>query len=181
MGSSKYYKTEHYAKVLEFTKTVTLFKTKRKTFLDRTNVKNTIIMTHVLSNFVRLAGPWDGLRGSVNYKRIFPRCLPAGGPATPWDAHVMEWQRELVQDGHILEDEMLSPASICMLINWAVAKQPANAAWKAKKIAWSRNIALATGFMLHRDVMKLEELNYPEGLHISPVTSPEDQEDQDDV
>lgn len=157
-----YLDSEHAAKVQAFAAQVTQLKTQKANYLGRTQIKNQLIMRHYYNRLMEISGPYDGRGAANNYtKSGMPRKLKRGGPETSWDVHVLAWQLELVKDQLLLREEVLSPASVGMLTNWALTQQVAKNRSTSHSIAWWRRPAIHAGWLLLRDQLALEEKNFP--------------------
>lgn len=182
MARTNYLDTEHGKRVIAHAPNVVKLKTKGTTFLGRTQVKNQLIMRHIFDRLVETCGPFDGLGAAVNYRKSgMPVKLKWGGPETPFDVHVLSWELELVEAGYIEREEILSLASIVMSLRWAITSQLATELWRANRIIRYRRPAIQAGWLLVRDQLKLEELNFPPGYTFSEVTKEADEEAEPDV
>jgi len=170
-GKVYYLKSDHCAKVQAAGATMPRAKTKKALFTSRTQAKNSIILRHVFERLREVCGPYDGLRGAHCYKKSSePRKLFWGGPATPFDIHVMDWQLELVEEGLITKQEVLSPGSIVMHMKWAIANSCFKELWKVNRMTFARRPALQAGWLLVQDQLALEKLNFPHGYTFDAVT-----------
>ncbi len=159
-----YIETEHYRSVIEASKTTPLKKVKRNLFMNKADAKNYMIMRHVFERLRDTCGVFDGMRGAVNYARSgVPRAMKLG-QAKSFDVHMVEWQMELVREGHIQPKGMLAPASIMMHIAWAITAQKYSATFRVHQATVIRRAAVNAGWLLIADLVKLEELNFPEGF-----------------
>lgn len=177
MSRINYLDTEHSKRVLAHSPNVMKLKTKSTNFLCRTQAKNQLIMRHLFDRLVETCGPYDGLGAAINYRKSgMPNKLKWGGPETPFDAHILAWELELVEHGVINREEILGMASIGMNIRWAITSQRATDLWRAGRIILNRRPAAQAGWLLMRDQIKLEELNFPHG-HIFKEVAKEQTED----
>lgn len=171
MTRISYLDTEHCRQVMAHAPDTIKLKTRGTNFLRRAQVKNQLIMRHIFDRLVETCGPYDGLGAQLNYKKsIMPVKLKWGGPKTPFDVHVLAWQLELVKDELISREEVLSPASICMAMKWAATSQLAKDLEVTSNIIYWRRPAVQAGWLLVRDQLKLEELNFPHGYTFEEVT-----------
>jgi hypothetical protein len=165
MRKNAYVTSEHFKKVVAATPGATMAKHCGTIYMGRTQIKNAIIQRHLFDRLVQTCGPFDGRRGANNYKRSgMPINLRWGGPETPFDVHMLAWQMELVDAGLIELGEILSPASICMIMKWAITAQQADEVWKTSRIVGNRRHAIAAGWLLALDVIELEKLNFDNGV-----------------
>ena len=178
MARTPYLDSEHAAKVAAYAATVQLIHTQKASFLSRNQAKNQIIMRHIYERLTEIAGPYDGIAGAKNYNKSGrPLKLKWGGPETMFDVHVVAWQQELIDAGIIRREEVLSPASVCMIMKWTITRQVADGLWKARNIACWRRPAIQAGWLLFKDIVELEKLNYPVGYTFTADTT----EGEDDV
>jgi hypothetical protein len=174
-----YIDSDHYKKVLAATPGTKMMKHRGTNFMGRTSVKNSIIIRHILTRMCECLGPWDGLRSAANYSKSGKaKKMPWGAPDSPWDVHVVAWQHELVADGLIDPKEMLSPGYVYLCIRNVVTTKSLNAAWKSRRAAWARAIAVQAGWLLTMDLIKLEEINYKDVTVIDSVTQDTEEEVQ---
>jgi hypothetical protein len=174
--------SEHGKRVVAHAPNVVKLKTKGTNFLRRTQVKNQLIMRHIFDRLVETCGPYDGLGAAKNYKKSgMPLKLKWGGPETDFDVHLLAWQLELVEDGLIERDEMLSMASLVLALRWAVTAQPATELWRAGRIIFWRRPAAQAGWLLLRDQLALEEKNLPVGYTFKEVTKESAEDFEPDV
>ncbi len=182
MARVNYLNSEHGKKVLAFAPQVVKLKTPGTNFLHRTHAKNQLILRHVCDRLVQTCGPYDGLSSAVNYtKSGVPRKLASGRAESPFDVHMLTWELELVDDGLIQKEEILSIASMLMAIRWAITTQKATDLWRVHQIIRWRRPAVQAGFILLRDQLKMEELNFPHGYKFGEVTKETAEEHELDV
>jgi hypothetical protein len=166
-----YLNTEHHQQVVAASAKTPRLKTSSKNFTDRVQAKNSVILRHVFERLRESCGPWDGIRGNHCYKKSgMPVKLKWGGPQTPFDVHVLDWQMELVKAGLIEAGEVLSPASICMCMKWAITGQALGSLWKVNMMTRARRPAIQAGWLLHMDVIRLEKLNFDAVTTFDAVT-----------
>jgi len=174
-----YLDTEHGRRVMTHMPNVKRIKTKGTNFLGRTQIKNHLIMRHIYERLVETCGPYDGLGAGKNYKKTgMPLKLKWGGPETDFDAHILAWELELVDEGLIERSEMLGMGSMVLAMKWAVTSQPADDLWRVQQIMKWRRPAAQAGWLLLRDQLTLEEKNFPLGYTFKEVTK-EPAEDAD--
>jgi len=167
-----YYNSDLYKVTMEAAKGSKTNKSRRNTCMSRTDVKNYTIMRHIFERLREQFGPYDHFRGGLNYKKVgVPYQLPAAGPKSPYDIHVVKWQLELIDAELITFAEIIAPASVYMHTQWALTHAPINELWKVQRIANSRRPAQMSGWLLTSDLIALEALNYSVPINYATTIS----------
>ena len=156
-----YFDSQHYARVEAFSPNVKLRKTRKATYVNRTDQKNYHILRHIFERMRDTCGVFDGHRGQVNYTSVGkPKNMPWGAPESQWDVHVVEWQKELIRDGSITAEDVLSPGSIYKFVRLTVTRQNATHTFRTATVAMGRRAAVNAYWLLTADLIKIEEANF---------------------
>jgi hypothetical protein len=171
-----YIGSEHYKLVKAATAVSSITKTAKKTYVNRTDQKNYHIMRHVFERLRDTCGVFDGYREKVNYSKTgAPKKLKPGSPESQFDIHVILWQEELIKQGLLEPEEMISPASVLMHIRWAITKQPANKSFRIAHAAFMRRAAVNAYWLLTADLVEIEKSNFF-GVTSSEFVTPDPEE-----
>ena len=166
-----YIDTDHYRQVIAATNAAS-FSKKKKTFINKADTKNYLIMRHIFERLRDTCGIFDGHREAVNYSCSGkPNVLPWGGPTSQYDIHVVEWQMELVRDCKIQANEILAPASIIMHTRWAITKQRFSKTFRLHQAAVIRRAAVNAYWLLNIDLIEIERSNFLSVTPSSAVTN----------
>jgi hypothetical protein len=176
-----YIGSEHYQQVKAATAPSVLLKAPKGTYVNRVDQKNYHIMRHVFERLRETCGVYDGLRSMVNYSKTgSPKKLrvrvEAGKSIRLIDVHLVHWQEELINQGLILPEEMLSSSSVEMMIAWCVATQKETKTFAMQKVALTRRAAMNAYWLLSADLIELEKSNFF-GVTSSGFVTPEPVED----
>jgi hypothetical protein len=156
-----YFDSEHYRRVQEFSKNITFEKTKKASYANKTDQKNYHILRHVFERMRQTCGVYDGLRGRTNYtKNGKAKKIPWGSPESLWDAHVVEWQKELIREGLIKPEDVLSPGTLYSYFRWTVTCQKETSTFRHSVAAIGRRAAVNAYWLLTADLIKIEEANF---------------------
>lgn len=137
------------------------FKNRKNLFTSETEYKNTIILRHYFTRLRETFGVFDGFRSGKNYTQKGKPHQLKYGHMESYDLHVMKWQKELLDEGLIKEDHILSPGSIVMMVNWTLTKQLASyEKFDLNRVALGRTAASAAYWLLPADRNLLEEFNF---------------------